>query len=142
MQADHEQKSIVTHLAVMTLFEPGWVEQRFHPGARLDLIGFKENRDARFSLTGGSPHVMLSVMPSNIDFDVQVTAVDHFAPERGTESLMALAVVAQDNVAEMVTKLYFSYFPPEFRFRIFAAEPEARAWLIDQRVVVVPSAVS
>ena len=105
----------------------------------MDLIGFKENREARFSLTGVSPHVMLSVMPSNIDFDVQVTAVDHFAPERGTESLMALAVVAQDNVAEMVTKLYFSYFPPEFRLRIFAAEPEARAWLLDQRVVVVPT---
>ena len=82
---------------------------------------------------------MLSVMPPDVDFEVRITTTDHFAPERGKDPLMALAVVAQDKVAEMVTKLYFSYFPQFFRIRIFTDEEEARAWLLEQREEIVRS---
>ena len=139
MGSNASPRSITTRLAEMTMVEPGFLEQRFHAGAKLDLGGFQENKEARFRLCGDSPYLMLSVMPSDIDFEVRITTTDHFAPERGKDLLIALAVVAQDNVAEMVTKLYFSYFPQTFRLCVFNGEDEARAWLMLQREEVLGS---
>ncbi len=130
---------IITRLAEMRMVAPGFLEQRFHHEAKLDLAGFMENKQARFELIGDEPYLMLSVMPPDVDFEVRITTSDHFAPERGKDPLMALAVVAQDNVAEMVTKLYFSYFPQLFRIRIFTDEEEARTWLLEQREEIVRS---
>jgi len=132
-------RTIITRLADMSMVAPGFLEQRFHHGAKLDPAGFMENKEARFTLCGDEPYLMLTVMPPDVDFEVRITTSDHFAPERGKDPLMALAVVAQDNVAEMVTKLYFSYFPQLFRIRIFTEEKEARAWLLEQREEIVRS---
>ena len=79
---------------------------------------------------------MLSIIPKDMDFDVSVTGVDHFAPERGHDTLRALAVVVHDNMAEMVTKLFFSYFPTVFRTKVFDGEAEARSWLKEQLVEI------
>lgn len=132
-------RTIVTRLADMSMVAPGFLEQRFHPGAKLDRAGFMENKRARFELCGDEPYLMLSMMPPDVDFEVHITTSDHFAPERGKDPLMALAIVARDRVAEMVTKLYFSYFPQLFRIRIFTDEEEARAWLLEQREEIVRS---
>jgi hypothetical protein len=117
----------------MTLIAPGFIEQRFHLDARLDWIGFQENKEARFKLCGAKPHVMLSVIPGSVDFDVHVTSLDHFAAERGLDTIVALAVVAQGTLVETVTQLYFSYFPQAFPLKIFGEEAEARSWLMDRR---------
>lgn len=117
----------------MSLTAPGRLEQRFHSGAKLDPDGFAENKTARFELCGDEPYLMLTVFPKDIDFELRVTTSDHFAPERGKDALQALAIVALDNVAEMVTKLYFSYFPQLFRIRVFTEEADARSWWMEQR---------
>lgn len=127
---------IETRIATMSLVAPGFIEQRFRLGARIDLAGFAENKEARFKLADGVTCVMLSVIPKDMDFDVSVTTVDHFAPERGMDTLQALAVVVQDNMSEMVTKLFFSYFPTVFRTRVFDGEHEARMWLEKQIVEI------
>lgn len=123
-------RTIETRLATMTMVEPGYLEQRFRPNIRIDLAGFEENRKARFTLAGDEPCVMLSVFPQEIDFDVQITSSDHFAPERGKETLIALAVVANDSMFEMVSRLYFAYFPQVFNTRVFSSEQDARNWLL------------
>lgn len=133
MVAPVDRPTVLTRLATMSLVDPGFVEQRFHSGARLDLLGFAENKQVRLELTSSAPHVMLSVLPPNVDFDVQVTTMDHFGPERQLDTIKALAVVAQDHVSEMVTKLFFSYFPPGFPCRVFEQEDEARAWLMERK---------
>lgn len=120
----------------MTLVEPGFIEQRFRYGERIDLAGFAENRRARFELAGGTPHVMLSIVPRDMDFEVSVTSVDHFAPEREQDTLRALAVVVSDNMSEMVAKLFFSYFPTVFRTKVMSDEAEARTWLKEQMVEI------
>lgn len=122
-------RTIETRLATMTMVEPGFLEQRFRPNVRIDLAGFQENKEARFALSGDQPCAMLSIFPHDIDFDVQITSSDHFAPERGKETLTALAVVAQDSMVEMVSRLYFSYFPQDFNIRVFNNEPNALNWL-------------
>lgn len=118
----------------MSLVEPGYIIQRFKEGARIDLPGFAENKRARFDLADGRTCVMLSILPRDMDFDVGVTRVDHFGPERGEDTLRALAVVVNDNMAEMVTKLYFSYFPTVFRTKVVDSEEEGRTWLHAQLV--------
>lgn len=125
-------RTIETRIATMTLVEPGLIIQRFRTGARIDLDGFQENKVARFDLADGDTCVMLSVIPKDMDFDVRVTKVDHFAQERNGDTLCALAVVVQDNMSEMVSKLYFSYFPQIFRTRVLDDEIEALAWLKGQ----------
>lgn len=132
-------RAIITRLAEMRMVAPRSLEQRFHHGAELDPAGFQENKRARFALIGDEPNLMLSVMSPDVNSEVRITTSDHFAPERGKDPLMALVVVAQDNVAEMVTKLDFSYFPQLFRIRIFTDEEEARAWLLAQREDIVHS---
>lgn len=127
---------IETRIARMSLVEPGFIEQRFRSGERIDLPGFAENKKARFELMNGDTCVMLSVIPKDMDFDVSVTGVDHFAPERGRDTLRALAVVVNDNMSEMVTKLFFSYFPTVFRTKVMSSESEARSWL-EQQVVEI-----
>jgi len=113
----------------MSLVAHGFIEQRFRLGARIDLAGFAENKKARFELADGVTCVMLSVIPKDMDFDVSVTTKDHFGPERGMDTLQALAVVVQDNMSEMVTKLFFSYFPQVFRTKVMDNEDDARVWL-------------
>ena len=120
----------------MSLVAPGFIEQRFRLGARIDLAGFAENKKARFELADGVTCVMLSVIPKDMDFDVSVTTKDHFAPERGMDTLQALAVVVQDNMSEMVTKLFFSYFPQVFRTKVMDNEDDARLWLQQQMVEI------
>jgi len=132
-----EPRTIETRIASVTLVSPGYIEQRYRLGERIDLKGFAENKRARFELAEGMPCVMLSIIPKDMDFDVSVTGVDHFGAERELDTLRALAVVVQDNMAEMVTKLFFSYFPTVFRTRVFDHEEEARQWLKTQLVEVI-----
>lgn len=129
-------RTIETRIATMSLVAPGFIEQRFRLGTRIDLAGFAENKKARFELADGVTCVMLSVIPKDMDFDVSVTTVDHFGPERGMDTLQALAVVVQDNMSEMVTKLFFSYFPQVFRTKVMDNEDDARMWLQQQMVEI------
>lgn len=132
-------RTIETRIATMSLVAPGFIEQRFQLGARIDLAGFKENKEARFALADGATCVMLSVIPKDMDFDVSITTVDHFGPERGNDTLQALAVVVQDNMSEMVAKLFFSYFPQVFRTKVMDNEDAARLWL-QQQIVEIANA--
>lgn len=132
-----EPRTIETRIASIRLTGPGFIEQRYRFGERIDLPGLAENKRARFELAESMPCVMLSIFPKDMDFDVGVTAVDHFGPERDRETLRALALVVQDNMSEMVAKLFFSYFPTVFRTRVFDDEEEARGWLKQQLVEVL-----
>lgn len=120
---------ITTRLARISIVAPGLVEQRYHRDAKLDIAGFEENWRARYQLVGDTPHVMLSVFPDRLDFDLSVATTDHFGRRRPEDRITALAVVAMDNVMELVAKLHFAYYPPSFALRIFNREDEARVWL-------------
>lgn len=126
-------RTIVTRLAQMSLTAPGLVEQRFHTGAGLDAEGFEENRRARFELVGDTPHVMLSIFPASMDFNLNVATSDHFGKWKGRDGLKALAVVVRDGATEGIVKLHFAYYPAWFPVRVFGNEAEARTWLLEQR---------
>lgn len=126
-------RSIPTRLATMSLMEPGFIEQRFHEGVKLDRAGFEENRAVRHALAGSEPYVMLSIIPEEIDFELNIVSTDHFGAEEEIAGLTALAVVAHGQLVQGVTAIFFKYFPPQFPARIFSAEAPAREWLMEQR---------
>lgn len=126
-------RSIPTRLAIMSLVEPGFIEQRFRQGVKLDREGFEENRVARHALAGEDSYVMLSTLPEDIDFELSVLGTDHFGAAEEIEGLSALAVVAHGQLAQGVTAIFFKYFPPQFPARIFSNAVDARAWLMEQR---------
>lgn len=128
-----QPRSIPTRLAIMSLVEPGFIEQRFREGVKLDREGFEENRVARHTLAGETTYVMLSTLPEDIDFELNVLGTDHFGAAEEIEGLSALAVVAHGQLTQGVTAIFFKYFPPQFPARIFNNEVDARAWLMEQR---------
>lgn len=134
-------RTIQTRCASMSLVAPCFIEQRFSATATIDRAGFEENRIARQELGGESPYVMLSIIPEGIDFELAVTSIDHFKPERGKSHLMALAVVVCDGMGEAIAKLYFSYFPTDFPARVFHEERIAREWLADARTASEAKAI-
>ena len=121
--------TIGTKLASMTLEAAGFVVQRFHEGAKLDLAGFEENRRVRQQLGGAGPYKMLSILPEDIDFELSVLGTDHFGAAAEIAGLSALAVVANGQLIQGVSAIFFKYFPPQFPARIFNNEKDARAWL-------------
>lgn len=122
-------RTIRTTLAEMTLERRGLVMQRFHGGAKLDRAGFEENRVRRHELVGKEPHVLLTILPKGLDFELDVATNDHFGPEREEGLLRALAVVVEDNLTETIVRLAFGYFPPTFPVEVFTSEQDARTWL-------------
>jgi hypothetical protein len=127
------QLSIETSIATMTLVEPDYVVQRFREGSKLDRPGFEENRRVRQELKPANPYVMLSILPEDLDFELNIIATDHFGAAQEVEGLAALAVVAHGQMAQGVTAIFFKYFPPKFPARIFSNEEEARDWLNEVR---------
>lgn len=128
-------RTIQTRCATMALIAPGYIEQRFRNDVTLDRLGFEENRRVRAELGGQGPYVMHTIIPEGIDFELDITMQNHFAPERGRSGLVALAVTASDAMGEAVAKLYFSYFPPDFQIKVFSTEAQAKAWLEERRPI-------
>ena len=95
----------------MTLVEPDYVVQRFREGSKLDRPGFEENRRVRQELKPANPYVMLSILPEDLDFELNIIATDHFGAAQEVEGLAALAVVAHGQMAQGVTAIFFKYFP-------------------------------
>lgn len=126
-------RTIETRLATMALTAPGFVEQRFREGVKLDRAGFEENRRARQQLGGAGPYQMLSVLHEDTDFELSVLGEDHFGAAAEIAGLSALAVVAHGRFIEGIVAIFFKYFPPQFPARTFNNEQEACSWLASLR---------
>ncbi len=130
-------KTCDTTLAVVVQVRPDLLEVRFKEGIKMDLAGIEEISAARQSLFSGSGRYgCISLIPEDADFELSASRVDHFAHTQ--DGLMALAVVARGAMLEMMTKLYFSYFPQRFRLFATSDEGEARQWM-DGQLTGVPA---
>ncbi|MBK8499973.1 MAG: STAS/SEC14 domain-containing protein [Flavobacteriales bacterium] len=128
-----EPRTIETRLATMALTAPGFIEQRFREGVKLDREGFEENRLARQQLCGNGHYQMLSILQEDTDFELSVLGEDHFGAVAEIAGLSALGVVAQGRFIEGIVAIFFKYFPPQFPARTFNNEQDARAWLASLR---------
>lgn len=122
----YEAQTIELPHAVVTRARPDLVEARMKPGATITVDGLHAVYAARKKLCGTAPHAMLFVATESVGFDMDTM---HHEYIQGEDAVVAIAVVLHATVMEMLTKLYFTYFPQ--RFQTFATndEAEARAWI-------------
>ncbi|MEO8590008.1 MAG: hypothetical protein ABI432_11595 [Flavobacteriales bacterium] len=78
---------------------------------------------------GARPYGTLTVIPEDVDFQLDTMSKDHAGPDRSEGRIVATAVVCHANMIEMLVKLYFSYFPQLQRIKVTDSEAEARTWL-------------
>ena len=127
-----ETQQVETDLAVIARTGPNLVETHIKAGARITTDGLRENFRERRALCGDVPHVMLTMLPADATFDMNVMRSDMFKHDDLRANIRAIAVVAPSAMAEMVMKLYFGHFPQVFRTQVFSREVEARTWLVEQ----------
>lgn len=129
--------TIRTALATMRMIGPGLLEQRIHPDAVLNIEGLRSTREAREVLCANEPCAVLCIIPPTVRSDFSTGTEDHFRSEREKSTISALALVAQGEQMEAVSKAYFTFYPQGFRLKVFSDERDARKWLKDQMEEVV-----
>ena len=121
-----------TSLARLIRVRTDLVEIHYKPGSMLAPQGMAEVQEARRELMGHRPYGSLTIIPEDVDFQLDAMSTDHIALDRTQSLLIATAVVCRANMIEMLVKLYFSYFPQLHRIRVTDDEADARTWLLDQ----------
>lgn len=105
------------------------VEIRFKPDVYIDAQGIAEVFQERIRLCGKDPIHILMVIPPDAQIDLTVMATDHFKVNDGVDGVLGIATVAGSSMNELLTSLFFAYFPQGFPARVFSSEAEALDWL-------------
>ncbi len=121
-----------TSLAKLKVIGNNMVEIHYHAGITFTIEGVQEVQEKRRALFGDRPHATLTIIPDDVDYRSETMRQDQSAGDRGKGTLLASAVVVRESMFELLTKLYFSYFPQLHRILVTDNEQEARSWLAAQ----------
>jgi hypothetical protein len=121
-----------TSIATLIVVRPDLVEIHYHPGIVFNRKAVGEVQEKRRALMGNRPYSTLTIIPQDVDFNLDAMGHDHGKADRTQSQLLATAVVARASMIEMLTKLYFSYFPQLHRVYVTDDEAAARRWLEQQ----------
>ena len=122
-----------TPSAVVERIHPDLVICRYKPGVKVDAKAVRENLDARMSFPGKEPYAVIGIFPQDVDFDMSLLTIDHYADGTFNELTRVLAIVAEGDMFEPIAQLYFAYHPTRFASRVFPSEKEALAW-VNQKI--------
>lgn len=125
----HHPRLIETRLATLERAHAAVVEVRVKPDVKLDAEGFGEIVRAKRQLCASDAADILMVLPPEVDFDLNVLAVDHHALNGGCGLAKRLALAASSPFNERLARIYFRYHPRDGETAVFIGEDEARAWL-------------
>ena len=124
-----QPRLIDTRLATLERGSNELVEVRFKPEMRLDAEGIGEIVRAKHQLCATRDTDVLMVLPPDIDFELNVLAIDHHAVNGGCGLARRLAFAAQSPFSERIARIYFRYHPRDGETAIFLDESDARSWL-------------
>lgn len=127
-----EPRAYNTTIATFLRAKPDELEIRYKPGSTLTLEGMAEVQAMRREIMGHARYGMITIIPDDVDFQLNTMHMDHLAVDRALANVIATVVVAQGNMIEMMVKLYFSYYPQMHRVLVTDDEAEARSWLAAQ----------
>lgn len=116
-------------IATLIVVESNLIEIHYRPGIVFTSGAVLEVQEMRRSLMGSRPHATLTIIPEDVDYRMDAMQYDQGKPDRTQSKLFASAVVAKASMIEMLTKLYFSYFPQPHRVHVTDSEVDARTWL-------------
>jgi len=124
-----EPREYRTTIATLSRQRPDLLEIHYDAGATLTIATMTEVQEMRRLIMEQAQYGMLTIVPEDVDFQMNTMKVDHLAADRSQAQVMATAVVAKANMVEMLVKLYFSYYPALHRILVTDNESEARTWL-------------
>lgn len=127
-----EPRTSKTTIATLTRVRSDLLEISYHAGCVLTTEHVTEVQLKRREMMGAHPYGTLTVIPADVDFDMNTMRVDHSGPDRLEGRIVATAVVAKASLIERLTHVYFKYFPQLQRVLITDKEEDARAWIIAQ----------
>lgn len=127
-----EPREYETSSAKLIVVRPDLLEIHYHAGTVFNLQNVGEVQAKRRELMGDRPYATLTLIPEDVDYSLDSTHTDQGRPDRGEGRLLASAIVARASMIQMLTKLYFSYFPQLHRILVTDDEVAARAWLDQQ----------
>lgn len=115
--------SAETRAAVLELLDGQILVIRFRPGMPIDLQGITEVIEQRKSMSAGKRIATITVLPEDLDADVDVFVNDH--AEQVKEHTLAEVCVSANVHHRKLAELYYSNFPQPFATGVFASEKEA-----------------
>jgi hypothetical protein len=115
--------------ATLTWRGPHELEIRFTSGILLDGAGIAEVIRTRKHMCAGKPVGLLLIVPSDTELDVGIINTDHLKVNQATDNVLGFAVVAGNEIAETLLRLYKAYYPTIFEAEVFTDEAAARTWL-------------
>ncbi len=121
-----------TSIATIIVISPELVEIRYKPGITFDPKSVTEVQEKRREVMGNRPYATLTLIPEDVDFNLETMRRDQGQQDRTQSQLLASAVVASSSMIEMLTKLYFSYYPQLHRILVTDDEQAARTWIEQQ----------
>ena len=121
-----------TSIATLIVVRPDLVEIHYKPGIVFNTKAVGEVQMKRREVMGDRPYATLTIIPEDVDFNLETMSHDHGKADRTQSQLLASAVVAKASMIQMLTKLYFSYYPQLHRVYVTDDESAARAWLEQQ----------
>lgn len=116
-------------IATIRVMGNGLVEIHYHPGIVFNVANVTEVQALRRQVMGDRPYATLTFIPEDVDFQMETMQHDHGRADRAQSQLLASAVVVKASMIEMLTKLWFSYFPQLHRVLVTDNEAEARRWM-------------
>lgn len=127
-----EPREFDTAIATLIVINKDLVEIHYKPGILFDPKSVAEVQMKRRELMGSRPYSTLTLIPEDVDFSLETMRQDQGQADRTQSQLLASAVVCRSNMIEMLTKLYFSYYPQLHRILVTDKEQQARDWLEQQ----------
>jgi hypothetical protein len=122
-----EERSVEVPIAVLTHVRQNLVEVRYKEGSIITPKGLHEIHEAQQALCGNTLHAMLYIIPVGVGYEVESMQHAYWGPDE--DPVVAMAVAAVSAEIQMVTQLYFTYFPQLFPTLVTNDREEALAWL-------------
>jgi hypothetical protein len=124
-----EPREVTTAIATLMRVKKDLLEINYHAGCVLSAAPMTEVQEARRSLMGNVPYGMLTMIPEDVDFNLDAMRTDHLQADRSMGNVVAMAIVAKAALIQKLVNIYFTYYPDFHRVLVTDREDEARRWL-------------
>lgn len=121
-----------TPIATLRVVSPQLIEIHYDEGCMFRADAVAEVQAKRRELMGNTPYATLTIIPEDVDYNLDTMSRDQGKADHAESQVMALAVVVGASMIEMLTRLYLSYYPQLQRTLVTQDEAVARAWLAEQ----------
>lgn len=118
-----------TRIATLKRVQLDLLEIHYKTGSFFNSEDVTEVQEKRRAMMGSRSYATLTIIPKDMDFNLEGMRADHGGEDRTKGQIIATAIVAHDKTLERLTQVYLKYYPHMQHVLVTSNEAEARAWL-------------